>query len=350
MPPFARSRGNGRDATGKCLGLFNRISIASLSPRRERPRHAVGAVEQRSDSGMLQRCLFEAKSMQPKVRSHALDGDQNRQHALRSPIALAYRPDAYPHSGLQPVAVRANVSSVICRRVALEHRQDRKRQILADQGVVTLDCQTLVIINRQTSLSEHEGFAHEILCNRRDDLNNARDVKAQQFIGVCLRLVPIAAMLRDFGKGSAIDQNFVAIDWLFAAAQHIYAETGPHKMARIAGVMQADKKQRSRISHALSLTFDAFAVVSLQVWSAASDDRPRQSSPSRPRPSGLPAFLSCGQRLVSQPLSGDADDETVQPRKCMVLDVALVQPERELVNVAADRANRSRRRASASRP
>jgi hypothetical protein len=40
----------------------------------------------------------------------------------------------------------------------------------------------------------------------------------------------------------------------------------------------------------------------------------------------------------------------VQPRKCMVLDVALVQPERELVNVAADRANRSRRRASASRP
>jgi hypothetical protein len=50
---------------------------------------------------------------------------------------------------------------------------------------------------------------------------------------------------------------------------------------------------------------------------------------------GFWADLSCDQRLVGEPLSGRAVYEAVEPGQRMQLDVALVQPEGELVNVPA---------------
>src|SRR4051794_8855616 len=46
-------------------------------------------------------------------------------------------------------------------------------------------------------------------------------------------------------------------------------------------------------------------------------------------------MASCDQRLVGQPLAGCPGNEAVQPGQRVELDVALVQPERELVNVPA---------------
>src|SRR3954465_7351378 len=43
---------------------------------------------------------------------------------------------------------------------------------------------------------------------------------------------------------------------------------------------------------------------------------------------------SCDQRLVGQPLAGCACGKAVEPGQRMQLDVAFVQPEGELVNVA----------------
>src|SRR5271166_4628122 len=46
------------------------------------------------------------------------------------------------------------------------------------------------------------------------------------------------------------------------------------------------------------------------------------------------ADRSRDQRLVGQPLAGDALDEAGEPLQRVALDVALIQPEAELVNVA----------------
>src|SRR3954447_11141965 len=61
----------------------------------------------------------------------------------------------------------------------------------------------------------------------------------------------------------------------------------------------------------------------------------RRSLPPPSAASGFSADPSCDQRLVCQPLAGCSGDEAVQPGQCVQLDVAFVQPERELVNVAA---------------
>jgi len=44
---------------------------------------------------------------------------------------------------------------------------------------------------------------------------------------------------------------------------------------------------------------------------------------------------SLDQRLVCQPLPGDPVNKAVEPGQGMVLDVALIEPEGELVNIAA---------------
>jgi hypothetical protein len=50
---------------------------------------------------------------------------------------------------------------------------------------------------------------------------------------------------------------------------------------------------------------------------------------------GFSADLSCDQLRIGQPLSGSRVNKAVQPGQRMVLDVPLIQPEGELVNVAA---------------
>ena len=55
----------------------------------------------------------------------------------------------------------------------------------------------------------------------------------------------------------------------------------------------------------------------------------------RREPSGFlaAAALSCDQSLVRQPSASRVDDEAIEPGQRVVLDVALIQPERKLINV-----------------
>src|SRR5215218_3204879 len=61
----------------------------------------------------------------------------------------------------------------------------------------------------------------------------------------------------------------------------------------------------------------------------------RRSPPPPLAASGFSADPSCDQRLVGKTLAGSPGDEAIEPGQRVQVDVALVQPERELVNVAA---------------
>src|SRR4051812_48703703 len=60
----------------------------------------------------------------------------------------------------------------------------------------------------------------------------------------------------------------------------------------------------------------------------------RRSPPPPLAASGFSADPSCDQRLVGKTLAGSPGDEAIEPGQRVQFDVALVQPERELVNVA----------------
>jgi hypothetical protein len=62
--------------------------------------------------------------------------------------------------------------------------------------------------------------------------------------------------------------------------------------------------------------------------------RPRRCPQSRPAPSARSLALSLNERLVCEPLARRAIYEAFDPRQGVVLDVALIQPERKFVNVA----------------
>ena len=67
----------------------------------------------------------------------------------------------------------------------------------------------------------------------------------------------------------------------------------------------------------------------------ASAYRPRRDRQWRQAPlARSPGSLSLNQRLVCEPFASHAIYEAIEPRQGVVLDVALIQPERKFVNVA----------------
>src|SRR5579859_5048657 len=84
-----------------------------------------------------------------------------------------------------------------------------------------------------------------------------------------------------------------------------------------------------------SLTFSPLA--SLAVPGASRLSSLAWACKSKPRQRVCPVRVgfSCGKLLVREPLSADRSDETVQPLERVILDVAFVQPPRELVRIAS---------------
>src|ERR1700683_4332468 len=84
----------------------------------------------------------------------------------------------------------------------------------------------------------------------------------------------------------------------------------------------------------LQLCASASVVAFWPVSSLASADRPAQH-----RQSHLILLVVCAlsldQPLIGQALSSDTIDETIKPRESVVLHIALVEPEGELIDIAA---------------
>src|ERR1700722_10846570 len=74
----------------------------------------------------------------------------------------------------------------------------------------------------------------------------------------------------------------------------------------------------------------ASSLPSILAW----DDMPEPSALWRPVPAAVSDYPSSDQILVSEPLPRNAVHEAVQPLQGMPLHVALIEAERELVNVA----------------
>src|ERR1700688_5022605 len=89
-----------------------------------------------------------------------------------------------------------------------------------------------------------------------------------------------------------------------------------------------------RHSACFSLISYAPVVVSSRASSLASADRRAPRQPSRPISSEVSAF-SCNQVRIGQPLASGRADKAFQSRECVMLHVAFIQPEGELVNITA---------------
>ena len=71
------------------------------------------------------------------------------------------------------------------------------------------------------------------------------------------------------------------------------------------------------------------AHASSPLWTSPSVGRPEQ----RLQHGLTPWVASCDQLLVGQALAGHPVHETIEPRQRVPLDVAVVQPEGELINI-----------------
>jgi hypothetical protein len=89
------------------------------------------------------------------------------------------------------------VPEIVIGTETLQHRHDRKRQLLVGELVVPLDRQPLVLSRRQPRLSQHEGLAHVILRHGADDAWR-QPASFPQVLGVLSARMPVAAVQRQF--------------------------------------------------------------------------------------------------------------------------------------------------------
>src|ERR1700730_8035886 len=70
-------------------------------------------------------------------------------------------------------------------------------------------------------------------------------------------------------------------------------------------------------------------------WASAYRLEPYRQLHQAPLAPSVMGALSLDQRLICQTLSGNASHEAIEPRQCMVLNIAFVQAEGKFINVAA---------------
>src|SRR5260370_30794984 len=74
----------------------------------------------------------------------------------------------------------------------------------------------------------------------------------------------------------------------------------------------------------------------LPPWISALDDTPKPSAQWRSVLAAVSDYPSSDQILVGEPLSRNAHHEAFQPLQRVALHIALIEPECELINVAAE--------------
>ena len=81
------------DAAHPQLGLTPVVAVATLLPRRERPRHALGALKQIANDGRTQRRQLETEAVKTKIGTHPFDAGQDRLDLSDVSVALEQRSD-----------------------------------------------------------------------------------------------------------------------------------------------------------------------------------------------------------------------------------------------------------------
>lgn len=109
--------------------------------------------------------------MQHKVRPSPLDGDKHSGNGLRVAIALADRSDANPRATSETVPIHLQMVYVVFGGVPLEHRENVDAcGVLAQQFVVPLYRQALMLRYRQPSFCNYERLTHVVLGDRSQQI------------------------------------------------------------------------------------------------------------------------------------------------------------------------------------
>ncbi|QND42332.1 hypothetical protein HB770_10995 [Rhizobium leguminosarum bv. viciae] len=200
------------NATDKPICLVPVVGIPALLASCEAPGHAVGGRQQFSDTGVQERRYLDPKTVEQKLRALPVDRLKHSHDGARVSLSLAYGPDTNPHLRLEAFAIQPNVIDVVVRRKSLQNRHDVEWYLaleealqFVDEGVIALDRQSLMLFDRQSRLGEDKWLAHVVLRDGRRDLDDAAGIEPIKFSCIFSNRVSVAAMLRDFRKGTAID-------------------------------------------------------------------------------------------------------------------------------------------------
>src|SRR5208282_1088094 len=212
-----------------CIAPVVRTSTAFASCKT--PSHRISRFQQSTDRAVRQSRCLESETMKPKVGALHLDRHEHIQDQARRAIALTDGADPHPHALLQSLSVLPDMAHVFVGRVTLQNGHDVHASVAMEKPVVSLYSEPLMVGYRKASLFEHDGFAHIVLRDSRQQV--AVVLPAFDLSCVFFDRMRIAAIGADSGKRLRIHDPIAHCEWPFATAQPTHRHECSVKMLRV---------------------------------------------------------------------------------------------------------------------
>lgn len=191
--------------------------------------------------------------MEPQVGADRADRREDFDDRRRRAVSLADAADADPHARHEALAVHSDVPLVVRGDVALKDRNEGERARsmeeaieLFQQPVIADDRQPLVGTDLQAGPGEHRRFAHIVLGDGGEDVDDAVGVQPVELGSIVCHRMSIVSVTGELGEGAAVDKHVVAGDGFAPPAKAIDADATGLEVDGVGRLVEAHEKAKRR--------------------------------------------------------------------------------------------------------